>query len=105
MVNGLASGFRSSAGPAFLECRGSGPWFAGEAVADAANGFDHPGIVAELGTQRADVDVDGAVEDDGLGANRGFEEIAARERLAGVSHEGVKESELGRRHGQQLAAG
>ena len=46
-----------------------------EAIADAADGFDAVGRIAELAAQGLDVHVDGALQDDGAVADGGVHEV------------------------------
>ena len=76
-----------------------------EPIADAADGLDEVGGVAELLAQALDVDVDRPLQDDGVLADRRVHQLVAGERPARLAEQDLQEAELGRRQRQLLARG
>ncbi len=70
-------------------------FFLEEAVADGADGVDHPGEVAEFFADGGDVDVDGAVGDEDIGAHGAVHELVAGEDAAAGGEDGGEEFEFG----------
>ena len=82
----------------YMRARGSFEgflFFLEQAVADAADGVDHPGEVAELFADGGDMNVDGAVGDEHVGAHRLVHELIAREHPAAGGEDGGEEFEFG----------
>jgi hypothetical protein len=76
-----------------------------EAVADAADGLDAVAGLAEFAAEGFDVDVDGALEDDGVFADGGVHELGAGEGAAGLAKQTFQEAKLRRRQLHLLALG
>jgi hypothetical protein len=70
-------------------------FFLEQAVADAADGVDHPGEIAELFANGGDVDVDGAISDEDIGAHGAIHELIAGEHAATEGEDGGEEFEFG----------
>ncbi len=68
-----------------------------EAVADAANGLDEVGALAELLAEALDVDVDGALQHHGVLADGRIHQFMASERPTGLTEQGLQQAELRRR--------
>src|SRR3954471_11278057 len=75
-----------------------------ELIPEAADGLDLVRALAELAADGGDVDVDRAVEDVGVAAEGGVEEVVAGEDAARLAREELEDSELGRGEGDGLAA-
>ena len=72
-------------------------------VPDAADGVDEPVGGAELLADGGDVDVDGAVGDEHVGAHGLVHELVARQHAAAGADEGGQQLELGERELDRLA--
>src|SRR3954470_8040365 len=75
-----------------------------ESVADAADGLDEVGGVAELLAQALDVDVDRPLQDHRVLADGGIHQLEPREGAPRLTQEHFQETELGRGQGQLLIA-
>ena len=75
-----------------------------ESIADAADGLDEVGGVAELLAQALDVDVDRPLQDHGVLADGGVHQLEAGEGPARLAEEHFEQAELGRGQRQLLVA-
>src|SRR5689334_13799312 len=75
-----------------------------EFIAEAADGLDLVGALAELSADGGDVDVDRAVEDVGVAAEGGVDDVVAGEDAAGLAREELEDAKLGGGQGDALAA-
>src|SRR3954447_25221222 len=74
-----------------------------ELIAETSDRFDLVRALAELLADRGDVDVDRAVEDVGVAAEGGVDDVVARQHAAGLARQQVKDAELGGRQRDRLA--
>src|SRR5262249_29909030 len=88
--------------PRNRERTGSAP-FVAEPVAHAAHRLEPLALLAELLADRADVDVDVAVDHDRVLSDGARQQLVAREDASGVRHEEVEQADLGRRERDRLA--
>src|SRR4051794_3834954 len=71
-----------------------------ESVADAADGLDEVGGVAELLAQALDVDVDRPLQDHRVLADGGIHQLEPREGPPRLTQEHLQQAELGRGQGE-----
>src|SRR5947209_6850476 len=71
-----------------------------ESIADAADGLDKVGGVAQLLPQALDVDVDRPLQDHRVLADGGIHQLEPREGTPRLAQEHLQEAELGRGQGQ-----
>ena len=65
-------------------------------ISDAADGFDEVARLAELLPQALDVNVDRALENDRILADRGVHQLETSERTAGLAKHDFEQAKLGR---------
>ena len=79
------------------------PWLM-EPIADAADGLDEVGGIAQLLAQALDVDVDRPLQDHGVLADGGVHQLEAGERPARLPEQHLQQAKLGRGQRQLLVA-